>query len=108
MLKSLVEPFDRTVYECGDGPAACRLYDEVHPTCVLMDITMPVAEWVLATRTIRRSDPSARVIIVAEHDDSELRKAAAEAGASAYVLKENLTTLLDLIKASARSTPCAS
>jgi len=34
MLKRLVEPFDRTVYECGDGLAASRLYDKVHPTTV--------------------------------------------------------------------------
>lgn len=106
MLKSLVEPLDPTVYECADGPAATRLYNEVHPTCVLIDIAMPVALWVETTRTIRQSDPGARVIIVSEHDDPELRKAAADAGACDYVLKENLTTLRDLIEGfPSRSTP---
>jgi DNA-binding NarL/FixJ family response regulator len=99
MLKHLVEPTESAVYECSDAVAAAHLCAEVRPDCVVLDIAMPVAEWVETARRIRRSDPGARVIVVAAHDDPDLRKAAADVGASAFVLRENLTVLPELIRA---------
>jgi DNA-binding NarL/FixJ family response regulator len=54
---------------------------------------------VTATREILNHDPSARVIIVTDYDDEQLRAAAAEAGARAYFLKQNLTELGPLVAA---------
>jgi len=51
-----------------------------------------------ATRQIRRFNPSARVVMVTDYDDEDLRNAASEAGACAYALKQNLTELAGLIR----------
>ncbi len=50
-----------------------------------------------ATRQIIEVFPNARVIIVTDYDDSELREAAREAGACDYVVKENLLHLCRII-----------
>jgi DNA-binding NarL/FixJ family response regulator len=98
MLRHMVEPYEAKVYDCSDGADASRLLAQLRPDWVVLDIAMPVEEWVEAARRIKSSDPGARVIVVSDHDDPELRKAAADAGASAYVLRDNLTALTELIR----------
>ena len=46
-----------------------------------------------ATRAIRARDATARIVIVTQFDQEELRCAAAEVGAVAYMLKENLLSI---------------
>ena len=60
------------------------------PDIVLMDVRMPRMDGLAATRQIREFHPGARVVIVTDYDDEDLRKAAMEAGARGYVLKQNL------------------
>jgi DNA-binding NarL/FixJ family response regulator len=50
-----------------------------------------------ATRQIRQFDRSARVVMVTDYEDEERRKAAAEAGACGYALKQNLPDLPKVI-----------
>jgi DNA-binding NarL/FixJ family response regulator len=58
-----------------------------------MDVQMPGVDGLAATRQIIQFDAAARIVIVTDYDDDELRVAAREAGASAYVLKQDLTAL---------------
>jgi DNA-binding NarL/FixJ family response regulator len=50
---------------------------------------------------IRQQHPGARVIIVTDYDDPDLRAEARALGAAAYVLKEDLKRLQQIIKAEA-------
>jgi len=59
---------------------------------------MPRMDGFAATRKIRHFDPEARVVIVTDYDDEDLRAAAREAGACGYALKQNLTELPVLIR----------
>ena len=52
-----------------------------------MDIQMPGMDGLKATRVIRSQPPKARIIILTQHDSPDLRQAARDAGAIAYVLK---------------------
>jgi DNA-binding NarL/FixJ family response regulator len=45
---------------------------------------------IAATRLIKAFDPKAKIIIVTNYDEADLRDEARLAGAFAYVLKENL------------------
>ena len=69
-----------------------------------MDIRMPIMDGLGATHTMIDVDPNARIVIITDHDDEALRAAAADAGARAYFLKQNLTDLSELIAAVTCST----
>ena len=83
--------------ECGDGQKAVAAYAAQRPDFVLMDVEMPILDGITATRQIVGADPSARIIILTNHDQPSLRQAAQAAGACRYALKENLLVVRQLI-----------
>jgi len=86
------------IWECSDGADAMALYENHQPDVVLMDVRMPVMDGLTATRQIRQVYPSARVVIVTDYDDDDLRAAASQAGASGYALKQSLTELPGMVQ----------
>lgn len=96
LIKCLVSDLSdlaHEVFECSDGSEALAAYGQHKPDWVLMDIKMAHTDGIAATRQITAAYPDARVIIVTDYDDVELREAAREAGACEYVVKENLLDL---------------
>lgn len=83
--------------ECENGAEAVRLYREHHPEWVLIDIRMDEMDGITATRRIVAENPNARIIIVTNYDDADFRRDAAEAGAFAYVTKDDLSLLNRII-----------
>jgi CheY-like chemotaxis protein len=81
------------IWECSDGVMALQLYEQHRPDIVLMDVRMPQMDGLTATRQIHEAYPSARIVIVTDYDDEDVRSAASEAGASGYALKQNLADL---------------
>jgi DNA-binding NarL/FixJ family response regulator len=76
------------IAEASDGHQALALAQEMLPDIVLMDIKMGDWDGVTATRRIRNSVPSTRVIVLTNHDQDELVFSSIRAGASGYLLKE--------------------
>ena len=76
------------IAEASDGHQALALAQELLPDIILMDIKMGDWDGVTATRRIRNSVPSTRVIILTNHDQDELVFSSIRAGASGYLLKE--------------------
>jgi CheY-like chemotaxis protein len=97
VIKSIVGDLAEELYECQDGTEALTLYAMHKPDWVLMDIRMQGVSGLEATRLITSSFPQARIVIVTEYDDSELREAATRAGARRYVNKRNLFELRAII-----------
>ena len=87
------------VGECEDGSDALDSYTRLQPDWVLMDIDMKDMDGIAATRQIISAYPKAKIVIVTDYDDIELRRAASEAGASSYVTKEDLLSVLEILKA---------
>lgn len=85
------------VGECGTGSDAVTMYEQLRPDWVLMDIAMPGLDGIGATQRIHAAHPEAKVIIVTDFGDAGLQRAAAEAGAVAYVRKDNLLSILEII-----------
>ena len=90
VIRSIVTSLAEEIYECADGVDALAAYLAQHPDFVLMDIAMSRLDGIAATRQILAADPEAKVIIVTNYDEADLREAARAAGACGYVLKENL------------------
>ncbi len=93
MMHGIVSPLAEEVYECADGAQAPAAYQTHHPDVVLMDIALGAVDGITATRRIRAADPTAQIIIVTMYDEADLREAAQAAGATGYVLKDNLLEL---------------
>src|SRR6266513_5102370 len=89
-LRSILEhePEIDVVGEAGDGHEALALAQELLPDVILMDIKMGDWDGVTATRRVRNSVPSSRVIVLTNYDEDDLVFSSIRAGASGYLLKE--------------------
>ena len=97
MIRQLIAAPGDSVLEYSSAGEALQRAAEFKPDCVTMDITMPGLDAFKAVRGIRAAHPSARVIFVSSHDQPDYRRAALEAGAVGYVLKDNLSELYLLV-----------
>lgn len=100
-IKKIIELNFKTIdaiYECDNGEEAIELYHKFQPDWVLMDIQLNNMDGLTATKLIRSSDPTAKVIIVTQYHDPEYRKMAKDIGVIDYVLKDSLLDLLKIIQ----------
>ena len=97
LIKKLVGDLTENFTECSDGAQALGAYRRYQPDWVLMDIQMKQMDGLATTRQIKAAFPKAQIIIVTGYDDARLRKAAQSAGACAYVHKENLLGLRQIL-----------
>jgi DNA-binding NarL/FixJ family response regulator len=81
------------VFECSDGDEAVAAYLRYRPDWVVMDVRMPRIGGIAATRLLKRRFPGVRVVMLSKHSDEDIQAAAAEAGASGYLLKDDLSVL---------------
>ncbi|HEX8999086.1 MAG TPA: response regulator transcription factor [Blastocatellia bacterium] len=97
MIRKLIGDLTDSITECSDGSEALAAYGACRPEWVLMDLRMKEMDGLAATRQIIADFPEARIVIVTDLDDNGLRTAARRAGACAYVVKENLLELRQLL-----------
>jgi DNA-binding NarL/FixJ family response regulator len=71
-----------------DGASGVKMCQELKPDVVLMDISMPVMNGVMATRRIRNILPDAKVLILTVHADDVHVFQGIKAGATGYLLKD--------------------
>ncbi|MGY1824060.1 response regulator [Geodermatophilus sp. SYSU D00079] len=91
----------RVVGTAADGAEAVAEVARLRPRVVLMDLSMPVMDGVLATRRIVDEHPDVEVLVLTSFSDQQRVIEALDAGAGGYVLKD--TEPADLL-AAIRST----
>lgn len=83
-----LEPDMRVVGVAGDGDEALRIVEAERPDVCLMDIQMPGRDGIEATRAIRAASPHTRVLIVTTFARPGYLRAALDAGAAGFVVKD--------------------
>jgi DNA-binding NarL/FixJ family response regulator len=92
MLES--EPGYEVVGVASDGMSAMRAVAELQPDIVMMDLTMPRTSGMDAIVQIKRQHPHVKIIALTFHKEDKYIHATLEAGADAYVLKDDSRTEL--------------
>lgn len=76
------------VGQAGTAAEAVRLAGEAHPDVFVMDLGLPDATGIDATRRVREASPETRVLVLTVHDDVAYLRKAFDAGAAGYLVKE--------------------
>jgi DNA-binding NarL/FixJ family response regulator len=82
------EPDIDVVGEASDGHEAVERAEATTPDVVLMDVRMPKRSGIEATRTIKDTLPSTKILMLTISDEEADLYEAIKAGASGYLLKE--------------------
>jgi DNA-binding NarL/FixJ family response regulator len=101
-LKLLInsQPDMTVVGEAADGDAVLKQAATVQPDIVVMDLSMPGMNGLVATRALKEARPSVDIVALTRHDDETFLQEVLRAGASGYVLKQsNPTEFLQAIRA---------
>ncbi|WP_114010499.1 response regulator [Cohaesibacter intestini] len=80
------------VAEASDGFEAVNLTRLHNPDIVMLDISMPNCNGLEAARMIRSENSKCRILFLSMHDNAEYVKAAVDAGANGYLLKDVCTS----------------
>jgi two-component system invasion response regulator UvrY len=75
--------------EAESGEAACRLYAELEPDVVVMDIAMPGMGGLEALRRMRARHPQVRVLTLSAHDDPMHARRCLAEGALGFLSKRS-------------------
>ena len=87
----------------GDGKAALEAVREFRPEVLVTDLSMPKTDGVRAIEMVKQRYPDTHIVVLTYHNDDSHVHAALEAGADAYVLKDNgREELLTAIRSVAR------
>ena len=88
--------------EAVDGQDALAKARDLKPELIVMDVSMPRLNGLEATRLIRNFLPECEVLILSQHENSEMARQALKAGARGYVVKSSISR--DLISAVAKAS----
>jgi DNA-binding NarL/FixJ family response regulator len=90
-LKLLLEsqPDMEVVGEAADGNGVLEQAEALKPDMVVMDISMPGLNGLVATRRLKREQPDVAIVALTRHDDDTYLEELLRAGASGYVLKQS-------------------
>jgi DNA-binding NarL/FixJ family response regulator len=96
--------------EAKNGKEAVKLVAELEPDVVLMDLSMPEMDGVMATKAIREMNETVKIIILTSYADQDHVIPAIRAGASGYQLKdiepdELVETIRDVLKGESKLHP---
>ncbi|HET9569205.1 MAG TPA: response regulator transcription factor [Vicinamibacterales bacterium] len=103
-LKMLIDSQEdmTVVSEASDGTAAVEQARTLRPDVVVMDISMPGMNGLVATRTLKQIQPDSVIVILTRHGDDAYLQELLRAGADGYVLKQSAASeLLQAIRATA-------
>ncbi len=98
LLRSMLSDLASEFTECVDGAEAVAAFARQRPDWTVMDITMKGMDGLQATRRIQKQFAGSRIVMLTQHDTPQMRAAALEAGACAFISKDNLAQLDTILR----------
>ena len=93
-IRSVLESYENieVIGEASNGLEAVTLANDLTPSVIIMDVNMLRMDGVQATRLIKTSQPQITITIIglSVNDAPSVQRALLQAGASAYVNKDNV------------------
>lgn len=88
MLKDiLAKNGHEVVAEAGDGIEMLQKYDETMPDIVILDITMPNMDGLVALKELRKKHPNANVVMCSAMGQQSMVIDAIKSGAKDFIVK---------------------
>jgi DNA-binding NarL/FixJ family response regulator len=89
-LKTTLKMFDdiEIIGEANDGQIAIEMNRNLKPDVILMDIGMPIMDGISATKEIKKSGSTAKIIMLTSHESEQDVLDALSAGANSYCMKD--------------------
>lgn len=81
------DPNLSVVGEAGSGEAAVQIAEGLNPDIILMDISLPVMNGVMATEAIKKIVPEAKILALTMHSEDTYLAAFIKAGGVGYIQK---------------------
>ena len=85
------------VGDFGSGEAAYKFLRKNEVDVIIMDLSMPGKGGIESTRQIKKQFPKIKILILSMHDNATMTKKVLDAGATGYILKNDIAD--DLISA---------
>lgn len=82
------------ICECEDGQSMVQAALKHNPDVLLMDISMPKMNGLVAIDKLLHHRPEAKILVLTMHDEIEYMHALHQSGAKGYMLKESSTEQL--------------
>jgi len=98
LIREVITDLVREIFECADGETAIQFYNHFKPDLVLMDIKMKKVNGLISTKKILKTHPEARIVIVSNYIDEQIKIEARVAGAIGYFTKEEIYMIPEYIK----------
>lgn len=88
MIKNILTKHGyEVVGEAANGKEAVKLYKQLKPDVVTMDITMPEMDGIEGVKAIRAIDPNAKIIMISAMGQQAMVMEAIQAGAKDFIVK---------------------
>jgi two-component system, NarL family, response regulator len=89
----------KVVGEASDGEEVCKLYDQLTPDILILDLRMPKKDGLQVVTELMSRTPKPRIIVMTTYEGEEDVRRALSAGAKGYVLKgTNRDKILETVR----------
>ncbi|MFN0138883.1 MAG: response regulator [Pyrinomonadaceae bacterium] len=88
------QPDMEVVGEAGDGEIAIEMVKTLQPDIIIMDISMPRLNGLMATKRLRAANSDVKILTLSRHTDDGYLQQLIAAGVNGYVLKQSAPTHL--------------
>jgi CheY-like chemotaxis protein len=104
-VRQMFDGMDAAITEAASGEEALQLFTADAPDWVVMDLRMPGMGGLKATEAIHRLDPAARIVMMSQFNEPEYAEQARTVGAFAFINKEELFRLPQIVRSERPSVP---